>query len=259
MLGKVKGWEGDAAGAEASLSTAIAAGYDDVSALRLRGSARSDHDAGANDAEIFLKRGMSRLHQNNAEGAESDFTSAIDRGGQPALGYYGRAMARALRSDLAGTFDDCSEAIAHGVSDAAVCAMRARAGARLGRLEVTEADCARLETIAPEAPQTRASRADLYLAQGDYDSAVRSYRSSIETSGGANDLQVYVSLILALRLAGRVDESDKAYVDAFEQADASVRAAASSEVDQWARDRPALAAATASLRTRLDSKRSASV
>lgn len=134
MLGQVLTWVDDAPRAEQSLTTAIAGGYVESAAFRLRGGARADQGnhvgaeadfseavgRGEDDAEIYIKRAMSRMMQMNLAGAEADFALAIERGGKEALGYHGRALVRSLRRNLEGTSADCSEAIRHGSREGAV-------------------------------------------------------------------------------------------------------------------------------------------
>jgi tetratricopeptide (TPR) repeat protein len=267
MLGRMRSWQDDAAGAEQSLTTAIDGGYVEGAAFRLRGAARheqgnhaaaeADFDEaiarGEDDAEIHLKRAMSRVMQMNAAGAEADFTTAIERDGNNAYGYYGRALVRRIRGDAAGTFADCTGAIEHGLADPAIHRMRARAGARLGHLAIAEADCIAADAAAPDHPETHLCWGDLHLARREYEQAERRYRARL---GASPDPQASFSLGLALRLTGRIDESDEAYLAGLEDADPSQIAQALSDLGLWTPGDQA-ADTTASLRARLEAKMAA--
>jgi tetratricopeptide (TPR) repeat protein len=210
LRSQLRGAQGNFAGAEADLTTAVARGQD--------------------DAATYYWRGGARLLQERYSEAEGDFTEAIERGQNDSIVYSSRGMARLVEGNYAGAESDFGEAIKRGEDGAEVYQKRARASVRLGRLEAARRDCEDARQRAPQDPVTHGCWGDLYLADGDYDTAIESYRLALEA---ASNTGWHLEMGLALLLAGRLEEAKLAYKKGLTEAVPSDVEFALRELDHW--------------------------
>ena len=81
--------------------------------------------------------------------------------------------------------------------------VRALAQARLGRPLLAEPDCEQAQKLAPHDPLTHECWGELYLARGQYDTAVASFEKALQAEADATR---YFSLGLAYLLAGQYEK-----------------------------------------------------
>jgi tetratricopeptide (TPR) repeat protein len=168
-------FHGDPAVAEADFSVVIEQGGEGAQAQvhYLRALSRFDQqaldgaeadftaaiDQGLDQLDVYQRRGLVRLLKNDHPGAEADFTRSIELGGNDADTYFGRGTVRAHQGKTQEAEEDFLAAIARGRDDATV-------HYELGKVRLRRDDSAGAELAFSDAIARGQDDAEVYYYRG---------------------------------------------------------------------------------------------